>query len=289
MYQIDAAGWIIRATAAGALFVGFCALITPMTRDIPSLPPLTKADAAQPALSRYKREQIPDIVLVGSSLTFRLNESYFLPLQVRNLAISGDSSLTGLQIIASYPRIPSLILVEANVMSRGVDASLVKQFSAESRNFLIMRPVRTAVAYFASRSRRSLEPASALEGLLNRPSEDHNNSDAIERAIEEFGKSTQDSAIKNNVGILRQLISELTAKGGRVYLFELPYPEKIETTHYVETTRTAVHEMFPDPRVWLHLSFSKEELRFEDHAHLDERSALIVARSMDREIGSLRQ
>ena len=52
-----------------------------------------------------------------------LYEGYFQT-RLRNIAIGGGSSLTGLAIIASFQSIPRLILVETNIMSRPVDDAL---------------------------------------------------------------------------------------------------------------------------------------------------------------------
>src|ERR1700731_2422021 len=76
-------------------------------------------DRRFPALSRYALEPTPNIALVGSSMTFRLYEGYFQT-QLRNVSISGGSPLTGLAILASYPSLPRVVLVEANIMSRRV-------------------------------------------------------------------------------------------------------------------------------------------------------------------------
>jgi hypothetical protein len=287
MDHIKAVPWLAKATFVAALTIGLCALITPMTRDIPPLPPLTKDDEAEPALTRYRREVIPDIALVGSSLTYRLNESYFLPLKVRNLAISGDSSLTGLQIISSYPQVPKLILVEANIVSRDIDASLVRRFSGKSLDLSILRPMRMAVAYFNSRPERPAESINSFEDMLRQPPETHDNALAIQRAIEQYGKTDQDAAIVKNAEILNQLVSSLAARGSRVYLFELPYPKTIEDTHFAVTNRIAVHRRFSDPDQWLRLDYTAGEMRFEDHVHLDKRSALIVSRAMEAEISTL--
>jgi hypothetical protein len=287
MYQIETIRWLAKTTIVAALAIGLCALITPMTRDIPPLPPLTKDDEAEPALTRYRREVIPDIALVGSSLTHRLNESYFLPLKVRNLSISGDSSLTGLEIIASYPRVPKLIIVEANILSRDVDASLVKRFSGTSLNFPILRPIRTAVAYFNSRPENGLESNSSFDNILRQPPEDHDNALAIRSAMEEYRKTNADATITKNAELLKQLVSSLIARGSHVYLFELPYAGNVADTHFAVATRTAVHRVFSNPDQWLRLTYTVDEMRFEDHAHLDQRSALIVAREMAQDLPTL--
>ena len=76
-------------------------------------------------LNRYMREPVPDIVLVGSSIAFRLKEEYFATPGLRNLALEGGSPVTGLEIVANQPRLPGLVLVEANVLARPTDVALV--------------------------------------------------------------------------------------------------------------------------------------------------------------------
>jgi hypothetical protein len=59
-----------------------------------------------------------------------LFEGYFLRTRPRNIAIGGGSALTGLAIIASYQKLPHLIFVETNILSRPVDEAL-EHVSAE--------------------------------------------------------------------------------------------------------------------------------------------------------------
>lgn len=81
---------ILWSAAALALLAGGSLLANSL-----ALYARVKLDRSFPALSRYEFEPTPDIVLVGSSMTFRLYEHYFAQPGVRNLAISGGSSLTG--------------------------------------------------------------------------------------------------------------------------------------------------------------------------------------------------
>lgn len=57
----------------------------------------------------------------------RMKEEYFFNVDVGNVALPGGSPLTGLQIIdRATKRKPAVIVVETNVLSRGVDDPLVK-------------------------------------------------------------------------------------------------------------------------------------------------------------------
>jgi hypothetical protein len=72
-----------------------------------------------------------------------------------------------------------------------------------------------------------------------------------------------------------------------VLLFELPYSEQIEVARSAKITREMVHAEFPDPNRWLGIDAARAELRWADGVHLDERSAVIVTKSIDRALSSL--
>jgi hypothetical protein len=97
-------------------------------------------------------------------------------------------------------------------------------------------------------------------------------------------KSNQYQTIRANAKLLAEQVSALSARGSHVYLYEMPFPEKIARSHFVTLTRAAAHEAIPDRGLWLQLSYPIDQLRFTDHAHLDERSALLVARSIAQAI-----
>jgi hypothetical protein len=52
-------------------------------------------------------------------------------------------------------------------------------------------------------------------------------------------------------------------------------------------TRQIVHDAFPEPGRWLPVDAARDDLRWPDGAHLDERSAVLVARAIDRAIAAL--
>jgi hypothetical protein len=72
----------------------------------------------------------------------------------------------------------------------------------------------------------------------------------------------------------------IEARGSRVYFFELPLAPGMADADVAVTTRTAFHQRFAGPSYWLDFHYRIDQLRFGDHAHLDERSAMIVAHAM---------
>ncbi|MEA2911217.1 MAG: hypothetical protein QOJ15_3298, partial [Bradyrhizobium sp.] len=127
--------------------------------------------------NRYIQESLPDVVIVGSSVSFRLKEEYFATPSLRNLAIAGGSPLTGLEIVANGKRLPRVVLVEANVLSRSTDAALVEKYSRSDRaEPLFFRPIRTAVLAYENWLHAPLnhtQVSLALSQLLKRFRQPH--------------------------------------------------------------------------------------------------------------------
>jgi hypothetical protein len=86
---------------------------------------------------------------------------------------------------------------------------------------------------------------------------------------------------------MKQLVSALESRGCKVYFYELPYPGNIGGSHFAITARTLMHAAFPEAKQWLQLDHPRSELRWVDAAHMDERSAAIVAREMDQVLTTL--
>jgi len=265
--------WVVSAL----LMLGF----TWFFLELPALYARVKLDRSFPALSRYEFEPTPEVVLVGSSMTYRLYEGYFQE-RLRNLAIGGGSPLTGLAIVASYQSIPRLILVETNIMSRGVDDTLVEQFGKyDAEPYRWFRPVRAFISwvYYWIKSKSE---ADNVEQLPKQQPFDHDISASVAAALEEYNSTKLDDAMVRNAETLKRLVANLEGRGCQVLFYELPYPDRLGDTHYAVTARSLVHAAFPAPQAWPTLDFREHELRWVDAAHIDERSAIIVAREFDK-------
>src|SRR3954451_4102023 len=109
---MPAVRWLLKCGSAAAIALIACGLATARFGSGLQMPATTTRDGTLITLSRYLREPVPDVVLVGSSITFRLKEEYFTARGLRNLALGGGSPVTGLEIVANQPRLPAVILVE---------------------------------------------------------------------------------------------------------------------------------------------------------------------------------
>jgi hypothetical protein len=283
--------WFAKCGSGAGLLLLACGVATAWFGNGLQLPSTTTRDGTLITLNRYVREPIPDVVLVGSSLTFRLKEEYFTTPGLRNLALAGGSPVTGLEIVANQPRLPKVILVEANVLSRLTDAALVARYSgADNDRPLFFRPIRTAVAAYENRLHAPLNHAqvsSSLLQLLEQPPSDFDNRIYVDRALQQWNAEESTAAVRNNVVRIAQLIPAIERRSARVLIFELPCSAELEEARSAKITREIVHTAFPDPGQWLHIDYSRDELRWADGVHLDQRSALIVAQSIDKALSDL--
>jgi len=290
MQQHSSISWLVRCAVSAAALLLACGIATAFFGSNLKLPATTTRDGTLITLNRYVQEPVPDVVLVGSSITFRLNEEYFATPRLRNLALAGGSPITGLEVVLAQPRWPKLVVVETNVMSRPPDEALVARFAraqgAEQRFF---RPIRVAVAAYENRIHAPLTHAqimTAMDDLLKQPPHDFDNRIYVERAARDLDEDPTVAA-EANLARLTTLIEQARGQGVRVMLVELPFPKEIEASRAVELTRRRAHAGFADPALWLPIDVDRKELRWLDGVHLDERSAMLVARSIDRSLAQI--
>ncbi len=291
MQRMSAAHWFARCGLSSVMLLLACGIATAWFGSGLHLPSTTTRDGTLITLNRYAREPIPDVALVGSSLTFRLKEEYFATPRLRNLALAGGSPVTGLEIVANQPRLPRIVLVEANVLSRATDTALVERYSRSGNaEPLFFRPIRTAVAAYENWLHAPLshtQVSFALSQLLRQPPSNFDSHIYADRALQQFNAEDPSVAARMNAKRIEQLIPSIGRRGGRVLLFELPYSEQLEGSRSATIAREIIHSQFPDPDRWLRIDYARAELRWADGVHLDERSAVIVTKSIDRALSSL--
>jgi hypothetical protein len=288
---MSAAHWFAKCGLSAAMLLLACGIATAWFGAGFQLPSTTTRDGTLITLNRYAREPIPDIALVGSSLTFRLKEEYFATPKLRNLALAGGSPVTGLEIVANQPGLPRIVLVEANVLSRPIDTALVERHSRSGNaEPLLFRPIRTAVAAYENWLHAPLshtQVSFVLSQLVKQPPSNFDGRVYADRALQQLNAEDPTVAVRMNVKRIEQLIPAIEQRGARVLLFELPYSEQLEGSRSAKVTREIIHAEFSDPGRWLRIDYARAELRWADGVHLDERSAVIVTQSIDRALSSL--
>jgi hypothetical protein len=266
--------WVlIAALMADAVYVA---------ANFPALYARVRMDRSFPALSRYVFESTPGLVLVGSSMTYRLYEGYFQT-PVRNLALSGGSPLTGLAIIASYEKLPRTVLVETNIIARPLDGALVSAFGRnDGEPYIWFRPTRAVISklfYWFKYRPEAVDAGTLLQG----PAEDHDIAASVSEVEQEYAGDLHDAEMVGNIETMKDLVRRLERRGCRVMFFEMPFPPPLNESHYAVLARTLARAAFPNGG-WINTGATEQELRWVDASHLDERSAAIVARELDRAI-----
>lgn len=285
MQKISMLSWLIKCAGVAALMLLACYTVKAGFGLALQQPAVTTRDGSLVTLNRYAREPTPDIVLVGSSVMWRLKEEYFSRPQVRNLALAGGSPVTSLNILAERRSLPKIVLIETNVLTRAPDTALIEKFSggvgAES---LFLRPIRAATAAYETWNHATSDPAQARaqqDRLLSEPPSTFDNKVYLDRAVEQMNVEDPTRPTRTNVALIRTLIEDLQRRGTRALLIHIPFAPEIEDSRFVRTTKAIVDQAFPDPGRWLPIKAPMNELRWADGVHLDERSALLVVRAIE--------
>lgn len=234
------------------------------------------AQENQDVLERYLRlSEPPPVVVLGSSMTRKLDFTADAGC-VMNLALTGESSLTGLAALARLPRKPRLVLVEINVADREPDERLVKAAAGPlirlSPVFLTAnKPANLGYSYLYQLKRDKSDPPvteAAFHGALD-----------IQRST--YARPLEPQGLERRIAYLAQRVQELERAGSRVALFELPVYPELEQMLLARQVRSALRGRFP-ANEWI----SHEELaagraiRTLDGIHLDSQEADGVVRQL---------
>jgi hypothetical protein len=277
--------WLIKCAGAAAALLLACYLTTERFGLALQQPAVTTRDSSLATLTRYAREPAPDIVLVGSSVIWRLKEEYFSRPGVRNLALAGGSPLTGLDIVAKRKNPPKLVLIETNVLTRAPDIALIEAFSdGVGTETLFLRPIRAATAAYENWNHAGPGPAQTRarqDRLLSQRPGTFDNKVYLDRSVEQMNAEDATGPTRKNVALIRPLIDDLQRRGTRVFLIQIPFAPEIEESRFVRATKEVVDQAFPDRGLRLPINPPLNELLWDDGVHLDERSALLVVRAME--------
>lgn len=257
--------WFAKFGLAALALLLACGLATAWFGNTLQQPSTTTRDGTLITMNRYVTEPIPDVVLLGSSLTFRLKEEYFATPALRNLAVAGGSPVTGMEIVADQARSPKIILVETNVLSRAADPAVVARYSRSgSSRPMFLRPIRTAIAAYENWNHAPLthaQAAVALGRLLAQPPSEFDNHIYAERALQQQNAEDPTAAVRRNAKRIEELMATLEQRGAQVLLFEAPVSAQLEQSRSARITREIVHARFPDSDRWLRVVFAGSELR----------------------------
>ena len=210
MQRMSAVRWFAKCGFSAAICYSLAACDR-LVRHGLQLPATTTRDGTLITLNRYAKEPIPDVVLVGSSLTFRLKEEYFATSRLAIWRLPEVPRSPGWRSWRTNRAFPNIVLVEANVLSRAIDTALVERYSSDGNaEPLFFRPIRTAVAAYENWLHAPLSHAQvslALSRLLEQPPSDFDNRVYVDRALQQFNAEDPTVAVRINVNSIEQLIA----------------------------------------------------------------------------------
>jgi hypothetical protein len=217
-----------------------------------------------------------DTILVGSSLTFRLPAQALGP-HIVNLAFAGGAPATGLAVVRDSGAHPALVLVEINLLLRGVDQAMV-----ESLMRFPERQLRRHLRVF----RTGYDPVNwSWRGamfLLHRAEVEPTLSPAVVRQLTQAQQ--REKSRTPDLGVLRQnlaqvalLVASLQARGTEVGFFEMPVDASlVDSPADAEVRREALRAFPSDKFCWLKLGVAGGAHTL-DGIHLTADDAVLVA------------
>jgi len=175
----------------------------------------------------YENNQKLDVVIVGSSMAERLEESMLKP-SVLNLAISGDRSTTGLSLLKLNGKYPKVLLIEVNILTRQEDTLFLNSYQSS-----LVQNLKQTLPFLQERNQlltRTLNGIHAIHPLVKKKpivssavlSSVQNNHLALQNDTSQY------KMIRQNVNELRDMVSEFSNKGIKIILFRMPLEKQTQ-------------------------------------------------------------
>lgn len=235
----------------------------------------------------------PDIAIVGSSLSKRLSPGLFSDINVINLGIGGGSVMTGLEILRSSANLPSVILIETNILDRPVDKEekIKGKIAAESKLMAILSGVTKPLRYIFTKPLFSYPPPMQQTilwktkriNLLSQSAATYDIQSVVAAGRLNWDKRDNWDIADQNLRRIKQLIPELESRGAKVFLLNLPYSDGYDIHQYAKRNRSIAsgNESFHCQRcIDLRQLVDVGQLRWGDGTHLDDKSAAIAAEAL---------
>jgi hypothetical protein len=253
--------------------------------NLPRFPPTTTDQMQIDVLNRYFALPQLQVVIVGTSLAWHLKDWYFENGNVRNMALPGESPLTGLTIVAATAVPPPVVVVETNILNRPINQNLVDRFKDARRLNSLLPPLRTLAAWYqGSRDDTLTFGRQRIDAIIASPPAPRRADGAL--LWPEWNQPILRDILAQNTALLKSLTEKLEARGVKVYFFEMPYPSRVNDGLFARTTRDALVEVIgPRDDRRLVPRYPLDQMRSEaDGVHLDDRSSVVFAAALNRAI-----
>lgn len=256
---------------------------------------LNQGEENKARLARVILSPPAEIGIAGSSLAHRLSDHFF-DVPAINASIPGGNPANSVAILSAAR--PAHVVIELNVLDRSLDFEIEKHVArATDPPYGIpafggrTTPVRAAIATLGNLDdlvgwKKSKRRASARD-LLARAPKPEIGADDLKKVARGWDKRpiAKDKTRANAVRI-KDVADTLEKAGTRVHYVLLPVHAALRVTNYYSRGARALAEVDPlfGQRL-LDIDWKHEELRYApDGAHLDNRSAALVAKTIQNAI-----
>jgi hypothetical protein len=189
----------------------------------------------------FRATETPDIILVGSSLAEQLDfkDIHFC---IYNMALGGDSALTGLSALARSGLIPKKVYIEINVPERGINKDLIDKASGmlpklSSVFYVENKPINLVYSWLLQITKHNGSGSEVNEVVRQNFIDLHRQNTSQALTFEVLTKSTAEYIA---------LVNDLESKGTKIIFFEMPiYPDLEKLPHMIQV-RSAFKEAFPN-------------------------------------------
>jgi hypothetical protein len=188
------------------------------------------------------KDQAGKIVLVGSSLTDRLNQDK-LPDSFYNMSFAGGSVYTGLDIVLRSSHKPKIVLVEMNIANRPID----KDFADR-----LFTPGLYALRQHLPALREEGQPVNLLPPLLNKKVKNSANTGADYRdpdqsMLDNYDNYPNKQDLATNMLKLKSMVDRLQYEGVKVIFYRMPVHCSLISRPLYKDITAAFAKIFPAP------------------------------------------
>lgn len=254
----------------------------------------TTTEQSMADIAKGIRTPDPQIAIVGSSLSKRLDPGLFTDITVINLSLGGGSVMTGLEILRSVPVLPKVILVEINILDRPFDEEWKNTGAfAQSQPSVVLTGISKPLRYiftdppfsYISPDKQAAWWNQKLMALRSGEAAEYDIQAAVTAGQRMWDKRNSWDIANRNFKHIQELTIEFELRGAKVYLLYLPYADGYDNHAFARRNREIAsgNAAFLCQRcIDVRKLVAVEGLRWDDGAHLDDRSALIVAEALEK-------
>lgn len=231
-------------------------------------------------------EEIPQAVIVGSSLTNRLQD-FYLGNGIFNMSLQGSGPLTGLMVIQHVNMKPHQVIVEANYIYRGVDRSFLNNLFSNP-----LHELRKKIRAFRHEYKPLNIIISACMKVFEKTEHEKLNKrdnpdifkNAMEQNIAREADFPEQEQLENDIQILKGIVTNLRADGVQVIFLRMAVHPDIAQAKATKITIERMKSEFPPHEYpWVEVD---NNYATTDGLHLSYRAAMIVASIVRRRIES---